>query len=84
MSDWTRYDPELNAFVPCGGRTVACAMAGCENEGVGIEVADDPNGAVLCGACGCWIIAPEGIENGTPVEPPMPGGMVPTLGEVQT
>lgn len=82
MTDWTRYDPELDTFVPCGGRLVACAMDGCENEALDIEVPDDPNGAVLCGACGRWIIAPEGVENGTLAEVPVPGGMAETPGDL--
>ncbi|WP_136057233.1 hypothetical protein [Microbacterium sp. K24] len=51
--------------------TVICETAGCENEGIAIEIADTwsdlegnshPVEVVQCGACFEWIIAP--------VEPP--------------
>lgn len=65
-----RIDPETGEFIECGQRTVTCRTAGCENENVGIEVADDPASPVQCGPCGQWIIPPEEPEE--PEEPEDP------------
>ncbi|AYD86263.1 hypothetical protein JTF60_gp17 [Microbacterium phage Efeko] len=65
MTTFLRIDPETGQLIECGSRTVVCETAGCENVGISIEVADDPNGAVVCGPCGRWIIAPP-TEQETP------------------
>jgi hypothetical protein len=39
-----------------GGKFVACRTVDCMNQGVDIEVPDDPNGVVICGPCGQQII----------------------------
>lgn len=55
---FSRIDPATDELIECGAKTVHCTTPGCINEGVGIEVADDPDGAVQCGPCEQWIIAP--------------------------
>lgn len=49
---FTRLDPDTGLLVECGSRTVVCTTVGCGNRGVPIEVADDPDGVVICGPCG--------------------------------
>jgi len=47
-----RYDPDTDSLVECDPKTVVCTTTGCENEGIPIQVADDPNATVVCGPCG--------------------------------
>lgn len=63
MTDtYYRIDPATGELIECGGRTVVCETAGCENAGIEIDVADDPHAAVICGPCGQWIIPPREQE----------------------
>lgn len=45
-------DPETGTQYEVGGKTVTCTTHGCFNEGIPIEVPDDPNAIVICGPCG--------------------------------
>lgn len=56
---YTAFDPNTGEPYEVGGKTVTCTTEGCFNEGVPIEVPDDPNGVVICGPCGNQITEEE-------------------------
>lgn len=63
MSVYTITDPFTGEETHVPAVTVACTTEGCGNAGVEFTL---PEGAVLCGACGQWVIAPtdQEIEGG--------------------
>jgi ribosomal protein S27E len=59
MDKFYKLDPESQQYIECGSVVVTCSTEDCWNQGVGIEVADDPNGYVICGPCGQTLKTPE-------------------------
>lgn len=60
---WDAYD-ENNNPVQVPGVIVTCTTPECVNDGIGIEVPDDPNGYAVCGGCG------NTLRTGTNIQPP--------------
>lgn len=58
MSTYVAIDPITGDAYEVPGKQVQCVNTDCENNGISIEVPDDPHGVVVCGPCGLWIVPP--------------------------